>query len=186
MSHNKGFTLIELIIVIVILGILSVAALPRFINLQDDAHESIAKNVFASFTSGVKLYNYCYRTKGVNGFQADPGCYGLAGSENGFPIGNASNLTASNASITGQSCLDIWQGIIEADSNDFTLANHTTANFNNNNDIIYWYAGGTINSTGTYCYYNYIADDPRHGQENWQLRYYPANGTTEVRRTTLG
>ncbi|MBU2880329.1 prepilin-type N-terminal cleavage/methylation domain-containing protein [Aliiglaciecola lipolytica] len=39
MQHNiqRGFTLIELIIIIVILGILSVVAAPRFIDLQGDA-----------------------------------------------------------------------------------------------------------------------------------------------------
>ena len=37
LKTNKGFTLIELVVVIVILGILSVTALPRFINLKKDA-----------------------------------------------------------------------------------------------------------------------------------------------------
>lgn len=36
-KKNDGFTLIELIVVIVILGILSAAAAPKFINLQSDA-----------------------------------------------------------------------------------------------------------------------------------------------------
>lgn len=38
---NKGFTLIELVVVIVILGILAVTAAPRFLNLQSDARESV-------------------------------------------------------------------------------------------------------------------------------------------------
>jgi len=35
--RNKGFTLIELVVVIVILGILSATAAPRFLNIQSDA-----------------------------------------------------------------------------------------------------------------------------------------------------
>ncbi|PNH97970.1 type II secretion system protein [Vibrio diazotrophicus] len=48
MKSAKGFTLIELVIVIVILGILSVTAAPRFLNLQDDARASVMKGVKAS------------------------------------------------------------------------------------------------------------------------------------------
>ncbi|PNH85813.1 MSHA biogenesis protein MshA [Vibrio diazotrophicus] len=40
MKRQGGFTLIELVVVIVILGILAVTAAPRFLNLQGDARES--------------------------------------------------------------------------------------------------------------------------------------------------
>ncbi|MHA7230197.1 type II secretion system protein [Vibrio campbellii] len=40
MKRQGGFTLIELVVVIVILGILAVTAAPRFLNLQDDARDS--------------------------------------------------------------------------------------------------------------------------------------------------
>ncbi|ENM5785926.1 type II secretion system protein [Vibrio metoecus] len=40
MKRQGGFTLIELVVVIVILGILAVTAAPRFLNLQNDARQA--------------------------------------------------------------------------------------------------------------------------------------------------
>ncbi|MEX0335048.1 type II secretion system protein [Vibrio tubiashii] len=40
MKRQGGFTLIELVVVIVILGILAVTAAPRFLNLQSDARQA--------------------------------------------------------------------------------------------------------------------------------------------------
>ena len=40
MKRQGGFTLIELVVVIVILGILAVTAAPKFLNLQSDARAS--------------------------------------------------------------------------------------------------------------------------------------------------
>jgi len=51
MKRSAGFTLIELVIVIIILGILAVTAAPKFINLQGDARESTLKGVEAAAES---------------------------------------------------------------------------------------------------------------------------------------
>ncbi|QYK01796.1 type II secretion system protein [Shewanella psychrotolerans] len=45
MNKQKGFTLIELVVVIIILGILAVTAAPKFINLQSDARKSTLEGI---------------------------------------------------------------------------------------------------------------------------------------------
>ncbi len=55
MNKQKGFTLIELIIVIVILGILAVTAAPRFIDLQSDARAKTLDGVKAALQGASQL-----------------------------------------------------------------------------------------------------------------------------------
>ena len=71
-TQVKGFTLIELVVVIVILGILSVVALPRFINLSADARVSTLVQVKASVKGAnsllfLKSHMPSYSTQAVPG-----------------------------------------------------------------------------------------------------------------------
>ena len=54
-SQQKGFTLIELVVVIVILGILAATAAPKFIDLTSDAKTSVMQGVQGSVNSAINL-----------------------------------------------------------------------------------------------------------------------------------
>ena len=55
MKKSSGFTLIELVIVIIVLGILAATAVPKFINIQDDAKESALKGLSGTLNSAANI-----------------------------------------------------------------------------------------------------------------------------------
>ncbi|WP_182034343.1 type II secretion system protein [Vibrio diabolicus] len=55
MKRQGGFTLIELVVVIVILGILAVTAAPRFLNLQNDAREASLQGLKGAIDGAVGI-----------------------------------------------------------------------------------------------------------------------------------
>ncbi len=55
MKREKGFTLIELVMVIVILGILAAVAMPKYVNMQDEAKSAAAKGVIGTVRSAIAI-----------------------------------------------------------------------------------------------------------------------------------
>jgi MSHA pilin protein MshA len=65
-NRQSGFTLIELVVVIVILGLLAATALPRFVNLTGDAREASVQGVAGGLRSAVALSRAQYLVTGSN------------------------------------------------------------------------------------------------------------------------
>ncbi len=55
-SKNSGFTLIELVIIIVVLGILAAIAIPKYQDITSDAKEAACRGALGGLRSGITIY----------------------------------------------------------------------------------------------------------------------------------
>ena len=132
-SAQRGFTLIELISVIVILGVLSAVALPRFVDLRSTASAAAARSIFGTFESSAQLFYATCLTRGGTGILSGssvPGVditeYGIRSStsascypEAGLGDGRISDQADCEETFSGLfSAAPSWVGIRNASNAD--------------------------------------------------------------------
>ena len=83
MRDTKGFTLIELMIVVVIIGILAAIAIPNFVAMQDRAREASLKANMHTFQLGVE--DFAVKSNGTYPVAADDAAVKLNMPGNQYP-----------------------------------------------------------------------------------------------------
>lgn len=116
--NKQGFTLIELVVVIALLGILAAAALPRMMKSYDGAHESSVTATGGALASAVILVRSQWVTNGARGEVDSVNGYGdnsIASSIEGWPTDAYQGASSSHStSVAGDAarCARLWQGLL--------------------------------------------------------------------------
>ncbi|MEM0556405.1 MULTISPECIES: MSHA fimbrial major subunit MshB [Aeromonas] len=190
MKRTAGFSLIELVIVIVILGILAVTALPRFLDVTDEAKKASVEGVSGGFATGVSLVRAQWEAEGrakqdslntvlydgsrfylttptdtqISNGELSPG-YPMDTAAGGSPDVDPANLTAAR-------CLKIWEGLLQNPPK-------ATASFSevrgSGNDLKY-YATVSSNGLDSVCRY-YLVNSLSKGSDG---KYQDPQGSTDA------
>ncbi|MNZ83481.1 Type II secretion system protein G precursor [compost metagenome] len=158
MQRQKGFTLIELVVVIVILGVLAAVALPRFMNATEDAHTAAVSGTGGALAAGVALVRSQWelnRVKGDTTPNVDVQGFGeglMDVNNSGWPM--ATGITGTGTVPTTPSdaqCVEIWSAVLQGSApsvGDATMT-LTTPDYR---------AAATTVSSNPGCLYTYTLD----------------------------
>ncbi len=185
---EAGFSLIEMVIVVVILGLLAVTALPRFLDVTDEAQVANVEGMAGGFATGVSLVRAQWEAEGrpqvnsVNSVVYDGVRLYLteaddtAGVSPGYPVGNTAAHSAS-VTMTTEKCIIVWDGILQnpaALTSDIDLVdeNRYFADVTSTGQCIYYLiqtlsrndSGSMVDPSGSTAVGNNFVYDPSNGR----------------------
>ncbi len=188
-QRAAGFTLIELVIVVVLLGLLAAVAIPRFLDVTEDAEDATVEGVAGGFATGVGLVRAQWELAGRpeensatnQTFVTLDGVAVGVDQDTGYPTGQLTNDSSTeDTSMTVDDCVSVFNLILQSAptiTSDFSLqpfegfryyTSLSSGSGVGGNDVCYYYLSQTIksqtaaptdNTTGNGFIY-----DPRIGQ----------------------
>lgn len=105
-SKQQGFTLIELVVVIVILGILAAVAVPKFVSMQGDARLSVVQGVAASMRSTSAMIH----AKAL-----------ASGATTSLPAGSVEGISTQIALVNGYPSVSEIIGLLDLQGSNFNV-----------------------------------------------------------------
>jgi prepilin-type N-terminal cleavage/methylation domain-containing protein len=103
LRDQRGFTLIELVLIIVILGVLAIIAIPKFVDISAEANAAALKGVTGGMSSAMAT-NYAVRKANAAKGSAVANCTDVSGIlAGGTPTGYTVTAAAIAADVT-QNC----------------------------------------------------------------------------------
>ncbi len=159
-KKSSGFTLIELVIVVVILGFLAVTAIPKFIDLTEQAKQANIEGMAGGFATGVSLVRAQWEAEGrpQNGTNQNSVNYGgsrliltTEDETRNIRPGYVTGLTDGedlDGDFDAVNCIEIWENILQQPPRVTNILNTL-----NNDESMGYFASETGNRAASTCHF---------------------------------